>query len=84
MNLENELLKLKKRAEDLKTQYIQTQTTLKSLEKEKEALLVECSQLSVDPAKIADTVLQTELVLEKDLKEVETKINEVENGLYSL
>ena len=77
MSIEQDLLNLKTKSEKLNTLKIETSTRLSSLETEKQKLLDECSQLGIDPVNIEQILLQEETQLQKEVSELETKINGV-------
>jgi hypothetical protein len=49
MNIDDEILKLKRELESIQVRKIETTTRLQTLESEKEQLLEECKALGVDP-----------------------------------
>lgn len=81
MSIEQDLLNLKTKSEKLNTLKIETSTRLSSLEAEKLKLLDECNQLGIDPASIEQTLIQEEAQLQKEVSEIEIKINGVLDAL---
>jgi chromosome segregation ATPase len=76
MTIEDQIKKIKQEVESIKTRKIQTATRLRTLEQEKENLLLECNALNVDPAKIEDVIKEQEVKIEKELQDLQKLLNE--------
>lgn len=72
MSVEQDLLNLKAKGEQLNTLRIQNSTKLKALEEDKDKLLAEAAELGIDPQKIEE-ILKTE---EANVQVEITKLNE--------
>ena len=74
MSVEQELITIKKKLDDLKTQKIESATRLKGLEEDKHRLLAECTEIGVDPKEI-------EKAIEAKEKEIKAMMDTVKGGL---
>lgn len=75
MSLEQDLLNLKTKSEKLNSLKIENQVKLQNLEQEKLKLLEECNQLGIIPDQIEQTLSIEETQLQKEMIELELKIN---------
>jgi hypothetical protein len=75
MNLEQQLLDLKSKGEQLGRLKVENSTKLSMLEHEKTKLLEECNQLGLQSDKIEETLANEEATLQLEMTELETKIN---------
>ncbi len=69
MTIEQELITIKKRLDELKVQKIESATRLKGLEADKLKLLAECKEIGVDPKAIDKAIdaktLEIKMLIEK-------------------
>jgi len=77
MSLEQDLLNLKNKGERLNTLRIENATTLKSLEQEKDKLLVEAQALGIAPDKIEETLKREEAAVQAELTALDQEISKV-------
>jgi hypothetical protein len=75
VSLDRKISDLKKLIEDVKTERIRTSTKLKSLEDEKQALLIECQTLGVDPKRLAESIVEMETKLQTDLDDLQSQLD---------
>lgn len=76
MTVDQEILDLKRKLEDINTKRIQTATKLSALEEEKARLLEECKTLGVqDPKKIDEEIKAQELLLHNELTEIKAQLD---------
>ena len=76
MSIDDEIVKVKKDLEQIKTKRIQTKERLRTLENEKEALLRECKLLGVDPTKVEEVITEESKKIEIALKEIKTTLEQ--------
>lgn len=74
MSLEQDLLNLKAKGEQLGRLKVENETKLGLLEQEKLKLLEECNQLGLQPDKIGECLASEEATLQKEMNELEAKI----------
>ena len=80
MNLDEQLIKVKKEIESIKVKKIQLTERLKALDAEKEQLLTECQTLGVEPQKIAEAIQTQEQVLTNDLNELSQMLLQIKQS----
>ncbi len=75
MSVEQEILDLKKKLDDINTKRIQTSTRLAALEEEKNKLLEECRLLGVkDPKKIEEEIKAQEALIASELASLKAEL----------
>ncbi len=76
MNLDQQIVDLKQKLEDLKTRKIQNETKLKSLEEEKQCLLQECTALNTDPQQIAAVITEQERIISEEITKLQFELGQ--------
>ena len=77
MSLENDLLLLKAKGEQLNTAKIQNATKLAALEQEKEKLLLEAQELNIDPANIENVLRAEESNIQAEVSKLGEELNRI-------
>jgi hypothetical protein len=77
MSLEQDLLNLKSKGEQLNTQKIQNATKLAALEEEKNKLLSEAAELGIDPAKVEEVLHQEEAAIQAEVSKFGEELNRI-------
>jgi len=84
MNLDQQIVDLKQKLEDLKTRKIQNETKLKSLEEEKQQLLQECKALNTDPQHICTVIEDQEKIISEEIIKLQFQLKQFNgNSNYS-
>lgn len=77
MSIEQDLLNLKSKGEQLNNLKVTNQTKLQMLEQEKEKLLLEAKELNIDPTQI-ELILQTEEAeVQVEVTKLGTELNRI-------
>lgn len=77
MSLEQDLLNLKNKGEQLNTTKIQNATKLAALEQEKEKLLLEAQELGIAPEAIESTLKNEEASIQLEVNKLGEELNRV-------
>lgn len=77
MSLEQDLLNLKSKGEQLNTQKIQNATKLAALEEEKNKLLAEAKELGIDPSQIEIILAQEEKAIQAEVSKLGEELNRI-------
>lgn len=77
MSIEQDLLNLKSKGEQLNTAKIQNATKLASLEEEKSKLLLEAQELGIDVSQIDIILSQEEAVIKTDMVNLQIQLDKV-------
>lgn len=77
MSLDQDLLSLKSKGEQLNNLRVINQTKLQGLEQEKEKLLVEAQELGVAPDKIEEILLAEEAALQAEATKIGSELTRV-------
>jgi predicted nuclease with TOPRIM domain len=84
MTIEQQLLDLKSRCEQLNTLKIETKTKLDGLEQERDVLLTECKELGVDPTAIEETIKNEEDRLQQEISTLSEQAEKVLDELSKI
>lgn len=84
MSIENDLLSLKSKGEQLNTQKIQNATKLAALEEEKNKLLAEAQELGIDPQKIEEVLKQETEALQTDMNKVKEEQQRILDAIRAI
>lgn len=77
MSVEQDLLNLKAKGEQLNTLKIQNATKLAALEEEKNKLLIEAEELGIIPDKIKETLESEELSIKIEVNKLTEDLNRI-------
>jgi methylphosphotriester-DNA--protein-cysteine methyltransferase len=77
MSIENDLLSLKAKGEQLNTQKIQNATKLAALEEEKNKLLLEAKELGIDPSQLEQTLKTEEASIQLEVSKLGEELNRI-------
>jgi predicted nucleic acid-binding Zn-ribbon protein len=77
MSIENDLLALKAKGEQLNTAKIQNATKLAALEQEKEKLLLEAQDLGIAPEAIESTLKNEEANIQAEVSKLGEELNRI-------
>ena len=77
MSLEQDLLNLKSKGEQLNTQKIQNATKLAALEEEKNKLLAEAQELGIAPEAIEATLKSEEAAIQAEVSKLGEELNRI-------
>jgi hypothetical protein len=77
MSIEQDLLSLKSKGEQLNTAKIQNATKLAALEQEKEKLLLEAKELGIAPEAIEATLKSEEAAIQAEVTKIGTELARV-------
>jgi hypothetical protein len=77
MSLEQDLLNLKAKGEQLNTQKIQNATKLAALEEEKNKLLAEAAELGIEPTQIEIVLAQEEKAIQTEVSKLGEELNRI-------
>ena len=77
MSVEQDLLNLKAKGEQLNTLRIENATKLKGLEEEKNILLAEAIELGIDPQKIEEVLHQEEASIQVEMNKLGEELNRI-------
>jgi len=81
MSLEQDLLNLKSKGEQLNTQKIQNATKLAALEDEKNKLLSEAAELGIDPGQIEQVLKIEEAAIQAEVNKLGEELNRILDGI---
>ena len=77
MSLEQDLLALKTKGEQLSTLKIQNQTKLQTLNEEKDKLLLEAKELGIAPEAIEQTLKNEETAIQLEVSKLGEELNRI-------
>jgi predicted nucleic acid-binding Zn-ribbon protein len=77
MSLENDLLALKSKGEQLNNLRVANQTKLQGLEQEKEKLLLEAKELGIAPEAIEQTLKNEEAAIQAEVSKLGEELNRI-------
>lgn len=77
MSLEQDLLNLKNKGEQLNNLRVANQTKLQGLEQEKEKLLLEAQELGIAPEAIEQTLKNEELLIQTEVSKLGEELNRI-------
>ena len=77
MSLDQDLLNLKAKRDQLNTLKIQNATKLSALEEEKNKLLAEAAELGIDPQKIEETLKLEEAAVQKQVTDLDSELTRI-------
>ena len=77
MSIEQDLLALKSKGEQLNTQKIQNATKLAALEEEKNKLLSEAAELGIDPGQIEQVLKIEEAAIQAEVSKLGEELNRI-------
>ena len=84
MSIEQDLLNLKAKGEQLNTLKIQNATKLAALEEEKNKLLAEAQELGIDPTQIEIILQQEEAALKAEVTALQTQLDTTLNDIRAI
>jgi methylphosphotriester-DNA--protein-cysteine methyltransferase len=84
MSIEQDLLNLKSKGEQLNTQKIQNATKLAALEEEKNKLLSEAAELGIDPGQIEQVLKIEEAAIQAEVSALQEQLDKVLNGIRAI
>lgn len=84
MSIEQDLLALKSKGERLNTMRIENATQLRSLEQEKEKLLVEAQALGIAPDQIEEVLKREEAAVQAEATALDVKLSEILEQINAL
>jgi len=77
MSIENDLLALKSKGEQLNNLRVANQTKLQGLEQEKEKLLLEAKELGIAPEAIEQTLKNEEAAIQAEVSKLGEELNRI-------
>jgi hypothetical protein len=77
MSLEQDLLNLKSKGEQLNNLRVANQTKLQGLEQEKEKLLLEAKELGIEPTQIEIILAQEEKAIQAEVSKLGEELNRI-------
>lgn len=77
MSIEQDLLNLKNKGEQLNTAKIQNATKLASLEEEKNKLMLEAQELGISPDKIEETLNLEEVAIKIEVETLQIQLDKI-------
>jgi len=84
MSIEQDLLALKSKGEQLNTQKIQNATKLAALEEEKNKLLSEAAELGIDPGQIEQVLKIEEAAIQAEVSALQEQLDKVLSDIRSI
>jgi methylphosphotriester-DNA--protein-cysteine methyltransferase len=84
MSIEQDLLNLKSKGEQLNTQKIQNATKLAALEEEKNKLLSEAAELGIDPTQIEIILSKEEAAIQVEVSALQEQLDKVLSDIRSI
>jgi hypothetical protein len=84
MSIENDLLNLKSKGEQLSTLKIQNATKLQTLNEEKEKLLLEAKELGIAPEAIEQTLKNEEAAIQAEVSALQEQLDKVLSDIRSI
>jgi len=84
MSIEQDLLSLKSKGEQLNTAKIQNATKLAALEQEKEKLLLEAKELGIAPEAIEATLKSEEAAIQAEVSALQEQLDKVLSDIRSI
>jgi len=84
MSIEQDLLNLKSKGEQLNTQKIQNATKLAALEEEKNKLLSEAAELGIDPGQIEQVLKIEEAAIQAEVSALQEQLDKVLSDIRAI
>jgi predicted nucleic acid-binding Zn-ribbon protein len=84
MSIENDLLALKSKGEQLNNLRVANQTKLQGLEQEKEKLLLEAKELGIAPEAIEATLKSEEAAIQAEVSALQEQLDKVLSDIRSI
>jgi len=84
MSIENDLLALKSKGEQLNNLRVANQTKLQGLEQEKEKLLLEAKELGIAPEAIEQTLKNEEAAIQAEVSALQEQLDKVLSDIRAI